>query len=114
MKTSNSNPNRVIAHIRKTHEDYNPLNLKGYELTIVGLINSNEISFGVSKCSPRDNFNRKKGIGIATERAKNNPDLIKKLDEPDSIKAGLRVLYNFVDTLKNNPEFIFSRGYIPQ
>lgn len=54
----------------------------GPRLTICGYYNSDEntISFGVSRCSEKDTFNKKKGRELAKYRAISNPYIVRDID----------------------------------
>lgn len=46
---------------------------KQIRYTIAGVIDGNEMKFGISKCSPKDQFNRKLGRVISLGRATKHP-----------------------------------------
>lgn len=60
-------------------------------ITIAGVINDddNEITFGISQCSPKDQFVKSKGRAIATGRAKSsNPYLtLSNINREESTKT---------------------------
>lgn len=54
---------------------------KDGRVTVAAVINEGKMQFGVSKCSPRDSFNKPKGRLIATGRANKNPNMVVEIPQ---------------------------------
>jgi len=55
---------------------------KGRRVTIAVQVKADELRFGLSTCSTKDQFSKKKGRQIAIGRAQKKPDYIYKTAEP--------------------------------
>jgi len=78
----------LITYIRKNKTDKS----KGIPIGCVVALDKNHI--GWSLCNPKDKWNRKRGLEIATGRAKNNntkDDIYKKLWSNETIKTDNRI-----------------------
>lgn len=70
--------------------------MKNTRLTLVGIPNTetNELSVGLAVCSYPDNFNKKKGVELATKRAIENPiHIVDMEDHISSYKCCLEELH---------------------
>lgn len=66
--STEQNTKRLYALHSKVHPN------SGKRATIGGVLEGNELRFGIAICSPRDQFRRKTGFNKATGRAIMNPE----------------------------------------
>lgn len=78
---------------------YHSKNLKKRRITVCGIINEGVISFGVSRCSKKDNFVKSKGRLISQGRAETVP----------SYSCDYTGRYQFVVLAKQITEFLMAK-----
>lgn len=79
----------------------------GPRVTVAAIVDGNSVRFGVSRCSKRDQFFKKKGRYISLGRATKSPYLT--LQAPTHPKWFIETALMIVDTVKHNPELVNSR-----
>jgi hypothetical protein len=80
---------------------------KAPRITVAAVINENTITFGASRCSPRDQFSRKNGRQRAQRRAETNPiKILNNVDESLNMRDISSICFGVARVVEKDPSIV--------